>query len=71
MNLREIRGKTTSELEADIRNLREELFKLRLRKVTDVIENPSFVRGLRKDIARIRTILREREMGLARSKEPV
>lgn len=62
MKIKEIRGKSDQELLAEIKNLKEELFRLRFRKVTDVVENPSLVRGLRKDIARMKTILQEKQI---------
>lgn len=62
MNLKEMREKIDAELITEIKNRKEELFRLRFRKVTDVVENPSLVRGLRKEIARLKTILRERAL---------
>jgi large subunit ribosomal protein L29 len=40
---------------------REELFRLRFRSATQELENPSLIRKLRRDIARMETILRQRE----------
>jgi large subunit ribosomal protein L29 len=52
--------------DADIRQraeeLREELFRLRFRSATQPLENPILLRSLRRDIARMNTILREREL---------
>jgi large subunit ribosomal protein L29 len=48
------------ELEKDLEGLVEGLFKLRFRKVTDVVENPAEFKKSRRQIARIKTILRER-----------
>ena len=40
----------------------EELFRLRFRSATQQIDNPSLIKGLRRDVARMRTILRQRDM---------
>jgi large subunit ribosomal protein L29 len=60
--LKEWRGKTRDELVSEFKKLKEELFRLRLRKVTDVIENPAVIREITKNIARLNTLLREREL---------
>lgn len=57
---KEMRGKTNEELEKELDGLVEGLFKLRFRKVTDVVENPAEFKKNRRQIARIKTILRER-----------
>lgn len=59
--LKEWREKSREDLLTEVKNLKEELFKLRLRKVTDVVENPALIRELKKDIARVKTILKEKE----------
>jgi large subunit ribosomal protein L29 len=55
--------------EADIRarlaELEEERFRLGFRSATEPLEDPLRLRGIRKDIARLKTILRERELGQA------
>jgi large subunit ribosomal protein L29 len=58
----EIRKKTGEEILKNIKDLKEELQKLRFRKVTDEIENPRLMRFIRKNIARLETISRERQM---------
>jgi len=58
----EIRKKTDQEIIKNIKDLKEELQKLRFRKVTDEIENPRLMRFIRKDIARLETISRERKI---------
>ncbi|MEK7449753.1 MAG: 50S ribosomal protein L29 [Planctomycetota bacterium] len=60
MKLKDIRTKTKEELQKEISKFKEELFKLRFRKVTDVVENPSLIRAIRKDIARMKTVINER-----------
>jgi large subunit ribosomal protein L29 len=62
MKVAEIRELSVDEIEAQIGQAREELFRLRFRSATQELENPSLVKGLRRDIARMRTILREREL---------
>lgn len=58
---KDLREKTSEELQKELEGLVEGLFKLRFRKVTDVVENPSAFKLQRREIARIKTILRERE----------
>ena len=50
------------ELKKKLNELVEGLFKLRFRKVTDVVENPAQFKKDRRNIARIKTVLREREL---------
>jgi large subunit ribosomal protein L29 len=55
MKMSEIKDMTPVELAAKSRDLRQELFNLRLQKVSSQLEKPSRLRNLRKDIARIET----------------
>lgn len=55
----ELREKTAVELAALSRDLRQELFNLRLQKATSRLENPARLRELRRDIARVETVLSE------------
>jgi len=57
----EIRDLTDNEIGEQIAQTKEELFRLRFRSATQELENPSLLRQLRRDIARMNTILRERE----------
>ncbi|HEY8484508.1 MAG TPA: 50S ribosomal protein L29 [Longimicrobiales bacterium] len=57
----EIRNLTDEEIRERIRQAQEELFRLRFRSATQPLENPALLRSLRRDIARMKTILRERE----------
>jgi len=50
------------DLKKKLNELVEGLFKLRFRKVTDVVENPAQFKKDRRNIARIKTVLREREL---------
>ena len=60
----ELRGQTRSELDARVRELKEELFTLRFQSATGQLESHGRLRAVRKDIARIYTVLTEREYGL-------
>ncbi len=62
MKIQEIKGMTNDELVAKLDSLKEELFNLRFRHATGQLENPTVLRTVKKDIARIKTILREREL---------
>ena len=61
MKPKEIREKTLKELEQKIHSLKEELFNLRYQAKTGRLEKPSRIRNIKKDIARINTILKEKE----------
>ena len=56
----EIRNMSDAELDVRVRELEEELFMLQLRRATSQLENPMKVRAVRRDLARCRTIARER-----------
>ena len=56
----ELRQLDTPELERRLATLSEERFRLKFRRATETIENPVQLRTLRRDIARLRTVLRER-----------
>ncbi len=62
MKSADIRDLNTDEIAARIEQLREELFRLRFRSATMELENPMLLRTLKRDIARLSTILREREL---------
>jgi large subunit ribosomal protein L29 len=49
-----------ADIEQRIEEMQEELFRLRFRSATQMLENPMLVRTLRRDIARLKTILHER-----------
>lgn len=59
---KEIRDLTNEEILAKIEEYKEELFNLRLSQATGNLEKPSRIRELRKSVARMKTILREREL---------
>ncbi len=57
MTAKEIRDLSVTEIETKIREAREQLLQLRLRKNTGQVEKTHEIRGLRKDIARLETVL--------------
>ena len=61
MKASELRDQTTEELKDKERDLAEQLFALRLQKVTGQLEKPARVRQVRKDLARVLTILHEKQ----------
>ena len=63
MNIKEIRDKSTDELKKTLDEFKVELFDLRFQRATGSIENPMRIRELKKSIARILTVLKERENG--------
>jgi large subunit ribosomal protein L29 len=62
MKTAEVRELTTDEVTARIEQLQEELFRLRFRRATMEIENPMLLRTIKRDVARLKTVLREREL---------
>jgi large subunit ribosomal protein L29 len=60
----ELRNSDDAELVQKLRDSKEELFNLRFQGATGQLENHGRLRAVRKDIARIYTILRERELGI-------
>lgn len=67
MKPKEIRELTDEELEKKLHDLKAELFNLRFQLATGQLENPMRVRDVRRSIARIKTIQRERELHLERA----
>ena len=62
MKANELREKTTAELESQLTSLKKDLFFLRMQHATNQLENPLKIQSVKKDIARVKTILREREL---------
>jgi large subunit ribosomal protein L29 len=60
MKAKEIRERSDDELQKTLGDLEEQLFKLRFQKSTGQIENPQKIREVRKDIARVQTVINER-----------
>ena len=61
MKVAEIRDLSADELRSRVKDLDDELFKLRIQKSMGQLEAPAKVRGVRRDLARIKTILREKQ----------
>ncbi len=62
LKIKELRELSNKELETKIREAKKELFNLRLKQSTGALEKPSKIKELRKDVARMKTIMREREL---------
>jgi large subunit ribosomal protein L29 len=62
MKPQDIREMTDEEIQDRLKELKEEQFLLRFRGATMELENPSLINQLRRDIARMNTILSEREL---------
>ena len=61
----ELRDKTASELGEELKNLKEELFNLRFQHAVNQLDNPMRINDVKKDIARVKTVLRELEISSA------
>jgi large subunit ribosomal protein L29 len=66
MKVAEVRELGSDELEAREKDLDDQLFRMRIQKSMGQLEAPAKVRGLRKDLARIKTVLRQRQAGKAK-----
>jgi len=66
----EMRTLHGDDLESKLREAKEELFNLRFQAATGQLENHGRLRAVRKDIARIYTVLRERELGITSVETP-
>ena len=62
MKIKDLRELSTKELESKIMETKKELFGLRMKQSTGTLDKPSRINTLRKDVARMKTILREREL---------
>lgn len=62
MKANEIKDKSQAELQKELGELKSELFKLRFQHATNQLENPMKLKDVKKAIARIKTIMREREL---------
>ena len=62
MELKKIREMSEMELNAELLKMKKDLFNLRFQHVTGQLENPVQLRELRRDIARVNTIIREKEL---------
>jgi large subunit ribosomal protein L29 len=62
VNAADIRDMSDEEIVEQIAQAKEELFRLRFRSATQELESPALLKTLRRDVARMKTILREREL---------
>ena len=62
MKASEVRAKTENELNEELKNLKEEFFNLRFQNAINQLDNPMRIKAVKKDIARVKTILRELEL---------
>jgi len=67
VKVREIRELSDVELQAKVRELKGELFNLRFQMATGQLENMMRVKEVRHTIARVKTVMRERELAAARN----
>lgn len=63
MEASDLRAKTVDELGDELETLKKEQFNLRFQRATQQLESPARVREVRRDIARIKTVLREKREG--------
>lgn len=62
MKASEIRKLSAKELDAKLLELKDELFKLRFQQAVNQLENPMRIKAVKKDIARIKTVIRDAEL---------
>lgn len=66
MKTNELREKNINELTQELQELKNELFKLRFQYATNQLDNPMQLKNVKRDIARVKTIIREMELGIRR-----
>ena len=59
--IKEVRGLSVEKLEEKLQELKKDLFMLRMQHATNQLDNPMQIAAVKKDIARIKTIIREKE----------
>ena len=62
MKAEEMRGLTDGELETRLSDLKKDLFTLRMQHATSHLENPLRISAVRRDIARVKTVIREKQL---------
>ena len=65
MDAKELREKTPDQLRDELANLKKEAFNLRFQQATNQLENTARMRKVRRDVARVKTILNEKAAGAA------
>lgn len=63
MELKKMREMTDLELNAELAKMKKDLFNMRFQHVTGQLENPIKMREIKRNIARVKTIIRENELG--------
>ena len=63
-DVKEIRGLSVEKLEEKLADLKKDLFMLRMQHATNQLDNPMQIAAVKKDIARIKTIIREKETNI-------
>ncbi len=63
MKASEVRGLTAEELNAKLVDLKKDLFYLRMQHATNQLDNPVKIAEVKKNIAKIKTVIREKELG--------
>ena len=66
MKTKEIRNQSDQDLQKQLEQSKSELFNLRFQLATGQLENPMMIGLVKKDIARIKTIIRERELNIGK-----
>jgi len=64
MKAKELKEKSVNELNQSVVDLKTELFNLRFQLATGELDNPMRIKKVKKDIARVKTVLRERELSI-------
>lgn len=67
MNAKELQNLTNNELADKLSSLKQELFNLRFSHATGNLSNPLAISTCKKNIAKVKTVIRERELGIAKS----
>ena len=65
MNATELRDKTPDQLREELSNLKKEQFNLRFQAATGSLENPARIKTVRRDVARVKTVLNEKAASAA------
>ena len=60
--IRDLRAKSAAELESKLGELKKDLFQLRLQQATNQLENPIRIAEVKRDIARVKTLIREQQL---------
>lgn len=61
MKVNDVRNMSVSELETKLADLKKDLFMLRMQHATNHLDNPTKISATRRDIARVKTVLREKQ----------